>query len=207
MKTRTVNLVATPDAIERYHPGTMPPIQPGVNRGIISAEFPVNPARCKTALGRWLVEHIKTTRFDDSSSIVNIAIPITTEGQHIKDLAKQLAQQQRIESRDEAEFVYAGLERWIANRRREIFEYDTHQFSYRVIAFNWPVFGSRAAGGVDTPEAFFDRCGQMMRNTGGVILRAGLDKTELPESLARTMAKEAGGGDKLLERHRMQSEK
>lgn len=203
MITRTVTLVANQDAIERYHPGAALRNDPGLNPGIVSAAFPVDPTKCKSALGRWLAEHILTTRFDDDASLVKIVIPATEEGLHIKELAKKLAQQQRVESAAEAEAVYAGLEKWINERRKLLMVYGSALFEYRVIAFNWPVFGSRAAGGALTPEAYFDECAKMMRTTGGVILKTGFGEVP-PDSLLNSMASDVGGGLALLAKHRGQ---
>lgn len=203
MNTRTVTLVATPETINRYHPGAMQPTEPGINPGPVSAIFPIDFAECKTALGRWLAEHVQTTKFDDHGNIVKLVIPMTEEGLHIKELAKKLAQQQRVESAAEAEAVYAGLEKWAYERRNVLAAYGSALFAYRVIEFSWPVFGSRAASGAETPEAYFDLCAKMMRTTGGVILKTGFGEVP-PDSLLNSMASDVGGGLALLAKHRGQ---
>lgn len=198
---RTVTLVATPAAIDRYFPGSDLAIKPG----IVSAPFPIDPASCKTALGRLLAENIPTTRFDDDLSRVRILSPQTSESRRIKELAKRLAESQRVESREAADKVYAGLTKFAADRMAAL-KNDWSGFNFSVINFNWPVFWSRVASNARTPEAYFDECGKMMSATGGVVLSVGTGGVQIPDALAHGMAVEAGGGVALLERYRRQIE-
>jgi len=79
--------------------------------------------------------------------------------------------------------------------------YGTESFRYRVIDYRWTVFGSSAADAAYTPEQYFDLCARQIRKTGGVILTAGLSGARLPDSLAETMASDAGGGLALMKRY------
>lgn len=196
MRANTVSLVATLPTIQRYFPG-------GVDSktGVMSAPFPIHPESCRTALGRWLAETILTTRFDDDASLCCILLPVTEQGLHFRELGAQLMREQEIRSVEEAERRFADIEAWIKKQRNVAKVYGEATCRYRTFQYQWPVFGSVAGGGAETPEAYFDFCAGEIRSTGGVILRAGLSNASVPESLLRTMAPKSGGGDALLRRY------
>ena len=196
MRARTVNLVATLPTIQRYFSGVV-----DSKSGVMSADFPISPQSCRTALGRWLAETILTTRFDDDASQCRILLPATEQGLHFRELAERLLSEQEIRSLEEAERRFAALEAWIKRQRQLAKVYGRTTCEYRTFLYQWPVFGSVAVGDADTPEAYFDFCAGRIRSTGGVVLRAGLSAAILPESVLRTMAPKSGGGDALLRRY------
>ncbi len=198
---KTVQLVATEAAIQAYFPGARSP-QPGAKPGIMSAGFPVDPAQCKTALGRWLAETIPTTRFDDDAHRVRIGLPHTEEGLHVLEFFRGVLADPfsgSISSKDQLDAFHRKVEQWLKRRRTFNEAYGDESFRYRAIDFAWPVFGSRAVEAAATPEQYFDACALQIRQTGGVILWAGLQTQRLPESIARTMA--GNRGLELLKKH------
>lgn len=166
------------------------------NTGPNSLNYEVEPERCTTQLGAWLATHIDSTRFEDGGSRCSVVLPCTEEGLRVLDLANKLPAYKQIQSPSEAEELYTMLEGWIEERRGKLEMYGDDLFGFRVIEFEWPVFGSKAADQVKTPEAYFDCCAKQIRDLGGVILKAGVNSTELPESIAQTMAD--GKGMQLL---------
>lgn len=200
---RTVNLVATPPVVDLYFTQAEQGNHAGKN-SIISANFPINPAECATVLGRWLAEHIFTTRFDDDASRCRLLLPITAQGEAIRQFADNLSRNREVRSVEATERILKGIEDWMVRQRKIIHAYGETVCDYSVIQFQWPVFGSAAAGKLksNTPEAYFDACGGMIRGSGGVILGAGLGGAIPPDSLTRTMATKAGGGDNLLRRYK-----
>lgn len=202
---RTVNLVATEAMIQHYFPDARTS-RACAKPGIMSADFPIAPENCRTELGRWLATVISTTRFDDDASHCYIVHPSTEQGLHLRDLGERLQRRQVIRNIEEAEHIFKEIEIWVEKQRRLAEVYGSHLYQYRTYLYQWPVFGSLAAGESSTTEAFFDRCGALIRATGGVILRAGLSNARLPASLARTMAPKSGGGESLLQRYAAQLE-
>jgi len=198
---RTVNLVATEEAIARYFPDARASSHLAVP-GIMSAEFPIFPETCRTQLGRWLAGAITTTRFDDDASMCRLVLPATEIGLHIHDLGERLRRSQEVRTQADAERIFVEIEGWIESQRKKIKVYGRHAFTYRSVLFQWPVFGSAAAEEARTPEAYFDLCAGRIRATGGIIVEAGLGRDVLPESLLRTTAPKRGGGDLLLKRYR-----
>ena len=197
---RTVNLVATRDAILKYFPDAREP-HPAAKPGIMSADFPLVPELCETALGRWLAERIHTTRFEDDAAACKILLPATELGLHVREMGQQMLRHSELNA-ETAEALFGRVTAWIERQRRTLKMYGSVQSAYRTIQFEWPVFGSAKAKGAATPEAYFDECAKQIRMTGGIVLRAGF-KTELPpDSLLQTMARDAGGGLALLERYR-----
>jgi hypothetical protein len=161
----------------------------------MSAAFPVDPVACKTALGRWLAEHIHTTRFDDDASRCVIVTPYTEEGLHARAfLSKLIAQPTTSALRSTADMqrLHDQMKVWLDERQRFLKTYGDDLFRYRVIDFAWPVFGSRAAGSAASPEEYFDACAKQIRETNGVIRWAGLSRATLPPTLAATMANNSG---------------
>lgn len=192
---KTVNLVATSETIKRYFPDAQS------KSGVMSASFPISPGNCRTALSRWLAENVLSTRFDDDASACSIVHPATEQGLHVRDLGKRLMECSQVRSADEAERIFADIEAWVSRQRHLIQVYGKHPFQLRVTRFQWPVFGAAAAEGAQTPEAFFDVCAGQIRATGGAIVSVGMSGVRPPQSLLRTMASKAGGGDVLVERY------
>lgn len=199
----STNLVATHEKLRAFFPDAREPLWDKAP-GIMSADFPITPELCTTALGRWLAATIYTTRFDDDASRCTIILPSTEQGLRLRDTGQRLIAQQGVRSRAAADRVLADLERWIAAERANLDAYGTSLFQFRAMQFQWPVFGSAAAASAHTPEQYFDFCAGQIRATGGVILGASLFDTPLPDDLARTMAPKSGGGDSLLRQYAAQ---
>lgn len=195
---KTVNLVATIPMVQRYFPGTTP--RTGYRPDVMSADFPIAPERCKTALGRWLAEKILTTRFDDDASRCVIAVPATELGLHFRSLAERLMQMQEIRSAEEAERSFEEIERWLEKTRRIAKVYGSANYKYRTFQFQWPVFGSLTVKEAVIPEDYFDACARKIRVTGGVIVAAGLDRESPPESITCTLA--ANRGTEILRQYK-----
>lgn len=200
MTTQHVTLVATEAMIQQYHSGARSP-HTSAKPGIMSAEFPVDPAACKTKLGAWLASTIRTTRFDDDLSLCRIVLPATEFGLHVRDLAARLHGFHQVGTAEQAEMVFQLLSEWTEQQRKTLKVYEQHAFMYRTMQFEWPVFGSARAAGATTPEAYFDECAGQIRKTGGVILNAGL-RVVPPESLVASMAN--GRGGELLQAYEKQ---
>lgn len=195
---RIINLVATAERLKRDFPDSHK--AQSLTSGIMSADYRVDLSRIETKLGQWLAEHIDTTRRDDDASSLSILLPHTEAGLHFRDLGEQLVRQTRVRSKADSERLLQMLETWVKEKRATFQAYAP--WGFRVVGFDFPVYGSRAADGADTPEAYFDTVARQVRATGGVIRAAGLGDDALPESLARTMAVQAGGGEYLLRAHR-----
>jgi hypothetical protein len=204
MTHRTVSLIATIDFIKKYFPDRYREPSPGCKAGIMSAPFPIDPSACTTALGRWLAEHICTTRSDDDGSWCSILLPATEMGLTFRELGEQLLQRQQADFA-ETERVLTMIENWTKRQRQIIAGYGAAPFSYRVIHFLWPVFGSLRVRDATTPEGYFDACARQIRSLGGVVLAAGLSRKGPPNSLVDTMARRSGGGIALLRRYKESS--
>lgn len=200
MATQHVTLVATEAMIQQYHPSARRP-HVSAKPGIMSAEFPVDPAACQTKLGAWLAGTIHTTRFDDDLSQCRIVLPATEFGLHVRDLAERLRACQQVHTLDQTELVFQLLADWTEQQRKSLKVYERHAFTYRTTHFEWPVFGSARAGGAATPEAYFDECAGQIRKTGGVIIDAGMRDVP-PSSLIESMAN--GRGSQLLRAYEKQ---
>lgn len=193
---KTVNLVATLEAIGRYHHSPVAP-----HSSVMSADFPIVPETCKTELGLWLAQRILTTRFEDDAATCTIVLPYTEQGLQIRSFADGLVRHREIRTVDAANKIFKEIEDWVAKQRQFLAAYGPHTTAYRTTNFKWPVFGAAAAQGANTPEDYFDLCAGMIRATGGAILHAGLQREPVPESLLRTMAAHAGGGVSLVKRY------
>ncbi len=195
--TKHITLVATDAMIQQYLPdaatsnGPRPP-------GVRWADFAVDRDRCETKLGRFLADHITTTRRDDDASHVWIVAPVTDAGAALQHLCKAYADRNDYQVLSEAEFnarvqkLRAALDAAEARVRT----FGQCEFDLRQVQYEWPVFGSHAGGirdGVDTPEKFLDYCGRAIRQTRGVIIRAGLSCARPEESLLRTMGDHSTG--------------
>lgn len=192
---QAVNLVATE---ARLREQGFEPRRPGA----ASAPFPIDPDRCTSALGAWLAREISTTRFDDDASRCCLVLPSTEAGLHLAEMGERLS---RLKDIGPAAFsgLLAELARWIRDQRKRLDIYGDAMFRLRTVDYRWPVYGSSAAEGADTPEQYFDFCARAIRKTGGVVIWAGLRQSRPPESLLRTMAN--GRGLDLLRRFEAQT--
>lgn len=168
--------------------------------GVVSYDYDIVPEKCTTELGRWLAEHISTTCRKDDASICLVLLPATELGMHFKKRIEQLTRCVELRTKVDAEGVLIRLENWVAEQRQQIRLSSALCFRYRIVEYDWPVYGSAAAEGAESPEAYFDVVGRQIQKTGGVILCAGLSQDRLPCSIAETMAQDAGGGLALLRR-------
>lgn len=189
-----VNLVSTPEQIYRSFPECGKSFS-----GIVSADYPVNVSKIQSKLGQFLARHISTTRFDDDAHMVLLITNRTEWDLHMSELAR------RIENfRGLSPYECIGLiEEHLSRLAGTIKMYGKEQFSaLRSYYYQWPVYGSANAGNVVTVEQFFDHCANQIRRADAVVAWAGLDKTPLPESIARTMA--GNHGLELLDKWRKQ---
>jgi len=154
-------MVATYETIQRLTKQARPP-HPLCVPGIMSAPFRFNPADCKSAFGRWLAEHISTTRRDDDLSRISLTLRHTEIDLKVQELTKKMTAHS---IRSEADFnsMLSMLEKWSHEQRAMLHAYESHFFQHRVIEFDWPVLGSKAAEGIEDPAAFFDLCGAKIR--------------------------------------------
>ena len=201
MNRNTVTLVATIERVRQDFPSIKYTPRKNSRSGIVLVAYPINPGNCKTALGRWLAERILTTHFNDDASECIVLLPATEIGLHFKDCGEHLARHREIRTAADAERLFTSLQDWIAKKKKIVALGGAHSFHYRTIEFQWPVYGSTVAGNAETPEAYFDVAARQIRQTGGVILRAGLLRERLPDSIASTMVQNACDGVELLRRH------
>lgn len=159
--TRTCNFVATEELLQKQSPGSRRP-HPSMKPGVMSANFQVNPAECKTAFGRWLAERISTTRRDDDMSILNLTTRQTEIDIAVADMAKRVTSNS-IKNQADFDRLLAQLGSWISEKQAVATAYGDHLFQHRTVEFEWPVLGSRAAEGVESPEAYFDLCAARIR--------------------------------------------
>lgn len=182
---RTVSLVATTDRISELFlfPGAREQ-HPLSKQGIMSAPFPVDPTGCKSKFGAWLAERTITTRRDDDLSILRITLASTQEDLHVREFAKSMANRP-IKSAAAAEALHQRMLDWIEERRKVIAAYGDHCFQQKTVHFDWPVFGSAAAGHLATPEEYFDLCAKLIRQMRPVSVKT-WDNEYPPESLGVT---------------------
>lgn len=197
-----VKLVSTLERIKRDFPDQYR----GSRTNIMSADYTIDPAKCETKLGRWLAERIPTTRHDDDASNCTIIYPATEAGIRLTDMGKYWITERIIRNKQDWERVRDTILKSIETLNNHIKVYGNALFLYRAASFAWPVYGSRAAEGAETPEQYFDICARQMRQAGGVVLSAGLSRDALPDSLAESMAHRNGGGRRLIENYHQQIE-
>jgi len=209
----TCTLAATPEAIAAN--GTTG----FANARIPMAYFRVDPSECKTQLGAWLSQHVLSTERSDDASLVSMVMPVTNAGAMVANLGRAMTGQAVPQNgRRQPHFPgymitdFKDLERVLERIREELVHIEQQVFLYgkaelqlKTKNFEWPVFGSAAGGwdrGVQTPEAYFDYCAREITQLGAVIKWAGLDRTELPYGLAKSLRK--GRGLEFLAMHKNQ---
>lgn len=198
-----VTLVATLEAIKMHFPEEYREPRLHSKPGIMSAEFSVALDECQTKLGLWLAQNISSTRHDDDGSSCSIVIPATEQGLQLQELGTKLINQSELRTREEFEQTLEHLESWIGRQRARARMAGESYLAYRVIDFDWPVFGSARSNYASTPAAYFDECGKQIRQTGGVIISAGLSRSAPPSSLLQTMGPATPpGGQTLFARYR-----
>lgn len=199
---RRVMILSTVD-VDRCH--VVKHHEPWPYQGVIPLTYEVDPSSCQTELGRWLASHVASTLHDDDGSDVRIILPITDAGAYLSEVGDMLKDRPLVLSTDDLMRSIDGAVRRLEKIREMAKMHGDSIVGLRVVRYQWPVYGSRAGGwhdGVRTPSAFFDHCAKKIRESGGVILWAGLERARLPDSLAQTMA--GGRGLELLDIYRRQ---
>lgn len=176
----TCNLVATAETLEKFFPGASQRLR-HPELGIASADFQVDTSRCKSKFGAWLAQNIFTTRHDDDGSWLSIELNRTEADFHLAELAKELS---AISVRNEVQFgqAVARFESKLDYLKRLIAVHGDEFFRRRVIRYEWPVLGSRAAEHIDDPAAYFDLCARRIRALSPRRVRAMVTGAEPPES-------------------------
>ena len=181
MKTHLCNFVATEALIQKRFPGSRRP-HPAMKPGIISADFEVIPSDCTTAFGRWLAERVTTTRRDDDLSILSLTLKPTEMDIALLDLTRRVTATS-IRNQNDFERLLKQLEVWSLEKKAFADAYGDHIFQQRTVAFEWPVLGSRAAEGIESPAAYFDLCAARIRGLKPARVCLRFTGEEPPESL------------------------
>jgi len=113
-------------------------IPPGRRQGEW-ATVPVEPARCKSALGAWLADNVRSTRPSVEPRLM-VERNVTRARQAFEDFAVE-AEQQRIGDRAEAEKLFAQLEAFAVKQGQVIAAADTDWFARSTDPFEWPSLG------------------------------------------------------------------
>jgi len=71
-------------------------------------------------------------------------------------------QASRVDSFAALEHAKQALKQGLADITLQAQHYSDLEFDYRWTKFEWPVFGSARAGKVETAEAYFDVCGNIL---------------------------------------------
>lgn len=160
--SKSCDFVVTDELAQKY--ATLRPDHnhPRFKPGIATIDLAVDPQKCETKFGRWLAERISTTRRDDDASILRLTLPRTEADISLAAFCERL-KAHSIRDASDHEAVMQQVERWIGEQRKVRAAYGDMLFSPRTIHFEWPVLGSRAAEGIDRPEAYFDLCGRQIR--------------------------------------------
>ena len=195
--TRTVELVATKDVVLRYYPNR------DVVSSVLTAQFPIQPGECETALGQWLASHVMTTHFDDDASNCLIVLPDSQASLYLSKMADDLRTHTCAGTRRELESAAAYLASQLEDLRSLLRVFGARPIlSLQSMMYRWPVFNRQKAFGM-TPEGYFDYCATDIQRSGGVIEYVGLFRKPLPEELVKGMA--GGRGAELLRRHKARS--
>lgn len=181
---KTINLVVT-EAVARAHSPAAVKGKPRPTSGIISINLPIDPSRCQTTLGAWLADRIQTTRFDDDLSRLTLAWPKTELRLSADEMIRTL-EGNPLRCYQDLEGFEQTVTAWLAERRKLLAAYGDILFARPFVPFAWPVFGSAAAAGAESPEAYFDYCARKIRVLQPTQIRA-WDGSEPPESLMRTI--------------------
>jgi hypothetical protein len=177
----TCSLVATTELVEKMNPTATVRNTPHSKPGIMSAPFSVNPADCKTTFGRWLAERVRTTRRDDDMSRLSITLRKTEAEIALQAFAESLTGLS-VRDADHMAAALRKIEAWVAQQRQTAQAYEDHLFTHRIVHFDWPVLGSRAAESIEDPAKYFDLCAARIRALRPQAVRL-WDGQEPPESL------------------------
>ena len=160
----TIELVATAEAILLYFPDRLEDLKN--NAGPHSADFPIDPAQCETALGSWLASTVTSTRFNKAGA--NCSLISQDEGFGTRlSLLCQRVELMSCSTVDAARRVLDTMAAWVEHERRCV---ETQSWQDASISkYKWPVFGSVASQSVHTPERYMDFCGRAMIAQGAIV--------------------------------------
>lgn len=161
-----VELVATDAVMLKCFPAYA--FKPGVKSGY----FPVDTKRCRTKAGEWLASKIVTTNFNDDLSLLFFQSAFTNADLKFKAIFDQV-QASRVDSFAALEHAKQALKQGLADITLQAQHYSDLEFDYRWTKFEWPVFGSARAGKVETAEAYFDVCGNILARLAPRAVKTG----------------------------------
>jgi hypothetical protein len=156
------NLVATGALAAKLFPEATARNSAHGKPGIVSCDVSFDPSDCSTKFGRWLAEHVPTTRRDDDMSRVMITLASTEAEIALAAFADSL-KSMPIHNADTMEVALKKIEAWAATQRKVAAGYGDHLYTRRTIEFEWPVLGSRSAEGIESAAAYFDLCAVRIR--------------------------------------------
>jgi len=149
--------------------------------GPVSADFPIDPSRCQTKVGRWLAETVCTTRFDDDFHRLRLTSS-TTEEEMKTRAAFERFMRFSITNLADFERLQAELHEWLLERKGVVHVHGNRCFSVCSFDFSWPVFGSTAVKSVQVPEEYFDMCAGLILSHNPSKVEHIATKTEPPIS-------------------------
>ena len=189
----TITLVATRERLLADFPTLAIP-----DTGIPSADYQVQPGRCSDPLGRWLAEQITSTDRTSEGSRCILLYPVTEAGKRLRSkVLGALEGANDIASQEQHSVFLDGIRAVLDAEGRLARSEGAAFFALRTESYRWPVFGSAAAWGATTPEAYFDACARHIRSTlGAVILSAGREGLAPPSKITAKMA--GGKGIEIL---------
>ena len=157
----TVNFAVTDEIYRKLHPEE--PIKRRSGRtNAHNVAIKIEPALCTTPLGRWLAAHVKSTHREDDESTLFITLPYTEEDFQLREFSYS-RQGVHLRNPDDLHVLHERIKHWMTDRQKVLRQYGEDCFSLRVIRFDWPVLGSRAANGVFLPAEYFDFCAKKIR--------------------------------------------
>lgn len=173
-----VKLVAKSSVIKEYFP------EGRITSHIMSADFTVDPALCKTKFGKWLAENAKTTRFDDDFSILYIELAVTEDEIWFRQLAETISES-AVRNNQDASRLTEIIQEKLETRKNVRKMYGDILYKNRTIQYQWPVFGANKE---DSVEEYFDKCAGAIRamKPQNVKFRSG---AEIPASLLASMGR------------------
>lgn len=178
----TRNMVATEALLQKTHGSTV--VRAGAVPGIQSADFKFDVSECKSGFGRWLAEHVWTTRRDDDLSTLFVTLRQTEMDISLAGVMEAM-RKISVRNADDLERVSKLFTNWHQEQRGYAGAYAGEVFRPRSVVFEWPVLGSRAAEHIESPAAYFDLCAARIRALKPLKVRTWEGK-EPPESLGVT---------------------
>lgn len=164
------NFVVTQALYEKLSGKKYLPATPYSKPGILSYRISFSLDDCKTEFGRWLAERILTTRRDDDLSILSITLKKTEMDISFACFADKFKLTSLKQESNLTDLEHA-FQNWIAEQKQWMACYGDLVFSNRVIEFDWPVLGSRAADGIENPARYFDFCAGKIRHLKPAAIR------------------------------------